>query len=150
MDSPTDEINNIISSSDFNPDDYIPAPEEHTLGRYTKLMNIFTIYFRNLFNKDPTLNIFQGVNYDKLDSTNRQMELFYEHLTKYKEQEHIDDLVSIYPVEDIDISKCKELYILKVKDTEYACQFIIPLISLLSDQQWEIIDWLILPIKHDE
>ena len=112
-------------------------------------MNIFTIYFRTLFKKDPTLHIFQGIDYNKLDSTNRQMELFYEHMTKYKENEYNEDLVSIYFPDDIDINKCQELYILKINKLEYACQFIIPLLSMLSDENWTDTDWSILPVKTE-
>lgn len=137
---------------DFNPNDYILADEEQleSVTKYVKLMNIFTVYFRELFNKDPSLNIFQGVDYNKLDSTNRQMELFYEYLITYKENQHNDDLVSIYSIEDIDINKCKELYILKFKEEEYGCQFIIPLISYLSEQDWQNSEWSILPVKRDD
>lgn len=149
MDETLDELNTFITSNDFNPDDYVHATEEKIIGRYVTLMNIFTVHFRTLFNKDPTLNIFQGVDYDKLDSTNRQMELFYEHLTKYKENEHDDDLVSIYSVDDVDINKCRELYILKIDKSEYACQFIIPLISLLSEENWGELEWSILPVKTE-
>ena len=106
-----DNLNEFIRSDEFDPSEYITAAEEQLVGKYVTLLNIFTVYFRNLFNKDPTLNIFQGVNYNKLDSTNRQMELFYEHLMKYKESEHDDDVVSIYSVQDMDINKCKELYL---------------------------------------
>ena len=139
-----------LETDDFNSDDYILADEEHNLGKYVELMNIFTIHFRDLFKKDPTLNIFQGVDYNKLDSTNRQMELFYEYLMSYKENQHNDDRISIYPVEDIDINKCKELYILKFKDQEYACQFIIPLLSYLSEQDYKSDQWSILPIKRKD
>ena len=141
---------NHFEHDDFNPDDYILADEEEHLGKYVKLMNIFTVYFRELFKKDPSLNIFQGVDYNKLDSTNRQMELFYEYLMKYKENQHDDDLISIYPVEDLDINKCRELYILKFNDQEYGCQFIIPLISYLSEQEWQTSQWSILPIKRKD
>lgn len=135
---------------EINEDEYILADEENKVGKYVNLMNIFTVYFRELFNKDPSLNIFQGVDYNKLDSTNRQMELFYEYLIKYKENQHDDDLVSIYSVEDLDINKCKELYILKFNGKEYGCQFIIPLISYLSEQDWKTATWSILPVKREE
>lgn len=136
----------------FNPEDYVLADEEQlqSVTKYVKLMNIFTVYFRELFNKDPSLNIFQGVDYNKLDSTNRQMELFYEYLMAYKENQHNDDLVSIYAVEDLDINKCKELYILKLNGDEFGCQFIIPLISYLSEQDWQNSEWSILPVKRDD
>ena len=150
MNPDIEELNAFITSKDFNPDDYIQASEEQTIGKYVDLMNIFTVYFRTLFKKDPTLHIFQGIDYNKRDSTNRQMELFYEHLTMYKENEHDEDLTSIYSVDDVDINKCRELYILKIDKLEYACQFIIPLISLLSEvQNWNETDWSILPVKTE-
>jgi len=158
----THKLNEFFTSDKFNPDDYSPAEEENAFGNYINLMNIFTVYFRNLFKKNPTLNMFEGVNHNKLDSTSRQMELFYEHLNKYREMEHTcantktntktknDDAISIYPIEDININECEELYILKFDNKEFGCQYLIPLISLLSQQDWTNIKWTLLPVKRED
>ena len=146
----TNKLNEFFTSEDFNPDDYYPADEERSFGNYISLMNIFTVYFRNLFKKNPNMNMFEGVNYNILDSTNRQMELFYEHLDKYKHMEHNEDEISIYPIEELKLDECQELYILKINNKEYGCRYLIPLISLLSEHDWLNIEWSLLPIKRDE
>lgn len=130
---------------------YTLADEEKEHGKNVNLLNIFLVYYRNLFQKNTDLHMFQDINYFEYDSTNRHMELFYNELIKYKEKLHDEDKTSIYPIEDIDIDDCEELYVLKYDGKEYGCQYIIPLMSLLSEYDWLNNDWELIPIKtnHD-
>jgi hypothetical protein len=146
-------MNDYITSDSFDLDNYQIAEEEVEMSTYINMMNIFMVYFREMFKKNPNLNMFEGVDYNKSDSTNRQMELFYEHLWKYKQDSDNDDKVSIYSLKNININDCKELYSMRVTKKlvteEVCCQYLIPLLSLLSKQNWRNIDWSILPLKRD-
>ncbi len=137
-----------MDQNDINLDDYVVPEEELSFKRHLDLMNIFLVYFKTLFKREPNLNMFDGVDEDQKDFTNRHMELFYEELLKYKENINDEQKITIYQLEDIDINSCDELYILKYNDKEYGCQFLIPLMSLLSDFNWRGEDWSIIPIKN--
>ena len=115
-----------------------------------EMLNVFLLYFKQLFNKEKNYHMFTEINYDEENSTTRPMELLYDHLYKYKLNHHNEEITAIYKPEHIDIDNCIELYVLNLNgEQKYACQFLIPLIKLLTKKQWLIIDWSIDPIKTD-
>ena len=60
------------------------------------------------------------------------------------------EAITIYPLEEFNINECKELYSLKIANEEYGCQYLIPLLSLLSEHNWIDTKWSLLPIKRSE
>jgi hypothetical protein len=51
------------------------------------IINAFQVYYKKLFNKKQTDNMFSELNESDPLATNRQMEFLYEHIYKYKENE---------------------------------------------------------------
>ena len=123
--------------------------DDEKMNEYVDILNIFLIYFKNLFKKQPNLHMFSEIDYNKANSTNRHMELYYTEMLKYKENINDEERTSIYSLEDIDINKCRELYVLNYDDKEYGCQFLFPLLSLLAQLNWRDINWSIIPVKAD-
>lgn len=73
-DIPNVEINNTDKAEE----------EEQEFGGYVKMINVFMKYYVK-YNKNAEKNFFAGVNYNDLKSTNRPMEIFFEHMQIYKE-----------------------------------------------------------------
>lgn len=140
----------------INIDDYIPAEEEIEFGNFTNLINIFTCYFKQLFEKKQHANMFDGFDYEKTDnikciytSTNRCMEFMYEEIFKFNKSNE-DDKDMLYGPDDdkININNCDELYTLYIEsEPKFVCKFILPILQHLSTQKWTDIDWSILKIK---
>lgn len=146
-----EKMNNFIASDDFNPADYELAEEEKEMSNFLGMLQVFNVYFKELFKRNPKNSIFEGVDYDRLDSTNRVQELFYEHLWRYKQVHLVDiEAITIYPITEFNINDCKELYSLKIGDEEYGCQYLIPLLSFLTQHNWMEIEWSLLPIKRED
>ncbi len=56
-------------------------------NKMVDIINAFQIYYKKLFNKKQTDNMFSELNENDPLATNRQMEFLYEHIYKYKENE---------------------------------------------------------------
>lgn len=135
---------------EINIEDYLPAPEENEYGNFVNLLNIFTCYYKKLFSKKETSSIFEGVDYERIDSTNRYMEFLYEEISKYNKST-IEDKDVLYDPEDndIDINKCSELYALYIdNEIKYVSKFLLPLLHYLSEMKWLEVEWSIIPLKN--
>ena len=138
------------TQEEINIDDYVPAPEETEYGNFVNLLNIFTCHYKKLFAKKESLKIFDGVDYEKLNSTNRYMEFLYEEIFKFNKST-IEDKDVLYDPEndEIDINKCIELYALYVNnEIVYVCKFLLPLLHYLSEVKWLEVEWSIMPLKN--
>jgi hypothetical protein len=138
------------NNEEINIDDYTLAPEENEYGNFVNLLNIFTCYYKKLFNKKETASIFDGIDYDKKDSTNRYLEFLYEEIFKFKKSTLEDKEILYGPeVDDIDINKCNELYALYIdNELVYMCKFLLPLLQDLSEKDWLEMNWSIMPLKN--
>ena len=138
--------------SESNSDSDLDNITDETLIREDEngivFLNIFLIYYRQLFNKKDT-NIFNEVNYDNTLSTNRYMEYMYEHICKYNENINNEDKIKVYSLAtDVNINECEELYQLIINNKESLyCRYIVPLIYELSDMDWLNIKWDIISLK---
>lgn len=134
-------------------EEYIKHSDELEYGSYTNLLNVFMVYYKRLFQKDHKTTMFHDIDYDKENSTNRGMELFYDELMKYNSKKSNEDLVAIYDFDEMEGDNCVELYKLTIHKgdqmVEYGCQFLIPLISFLSENSWTKVEWFIERIKSD-
>lgn len=120
----------------------------------TDLTNVFLCYYKQLFNKSTETTGFHDIDPTDNESTNRFMELFYEAIHKYKtnKQSAKSTVYDAKHMDQIDIEKCDELYILVI-DNKYnkACELLLPLIIHVSKMDnWGAIEWSINSIKlHD-
>ena len=141
------EKEKFVKKSDVDLNDFEFAPEEKEHARRINIMNIFTIYYKQLFNKEKESHMFEEINYEKENSTNRCMELLFEEIVKYNKCED-QNITKLYNEEELDIEKCPELYALLIDNkVEKVCQLLIPLIVYLAGMEWTNIDWSIHPIK---
>ena len=78
------------------------------------------------------------------------MEFLYEEMFKYKNATEKDkDVLYELDDNDIDITKCQELYTLYIDDVPiYVAKFLLPLVKYLTTQKWTEINWYIIPIKN--
>lgn len=138
-DDPIDDDNN----------DNIIHKDDISVKSNMDILNIFTIYYKRLYKKNNNEHMFEGIDYDKVDSTNTCMELFYEHLEKYRLYIEDHNECVLYEMEDTDIpiDTFDECYILSINDKSYLAPLLISLISHLSTMNWESLDWHLYKIK---
>ena len=140
---------NIVEEGEIDIDDYVPADEEKEFGHFTNLLNIFTCYFKQLFMKNQEATMFENVDYNKKDSTNKCMEFMYEEMFKFNKSLE-DDKDTLYDPDDstINIDLCEELYILYIdSEPKFACKFILPILQHIGTLEWAEINWSIIKIK---
>lgn len=116
----------------------------------TDFLNVYMIYYKKLFNVNPNTNMFTGVDYNELDSTNRSMEYLYDHMNRFNEATGTDKDLICEP-DDLDPSKCSEIYLLMVDGTPVkTCQLLIPLLSYISTLEWNNIEWTVVPLLTND
>ena len=151
MDNDMNNDNIQYINDDQNHDDYDDCDDNDKIydENGIDLLNIFLCYYRQLFQKN-CVNMFTGIDYDKGGSTNRCMELLYEHVQKYKEAEKSNNIekIELFNVEDLDIDKCEELYQLNIDNKpKKISQLLLPIMLYLTTIDWTTINWSIVPIK---
>jgi len=139
-----------VSDSEFSDGETGEAASTQNTTQHVDILNIFMVYYKNLFQKDTDATMFHDIDYSKSNSTNRAMELFYDHVCKYKQHEDDEIKASIY-LDKPDINDWTELYILTIdgEDEKY-CQFLVPLLSYLASKDWVTNKWSIIPLKTDD
>jgi len=128
------------------------------------VLNIFLIYFKNLFSADNTLappnktyTMFTGINQTNDDqpndkdnqselSTSRCMEFIYNEIYKTKTSTN-PDIHTIFHMSDITKdTTCDELYVLEINNTPTKAAFsLFTLIKYIAINQEP--NWAIIPIK---
>lgn len=129
--------------------DYVLAEEETEFGTYVCLLNIYTCYFKQLFRRQQDETMFDHIEQDQKDSTNRCMEFLYEEINKFNNSKEEDKDV-LYSPDDtsIEIEKCNEMFILYINDIPtYVCKYLLPIMKHLATLDWSNIRWSIIPIK---
>lgn len=135
---------------EFDIKDFKLADEEIEFSKYMNLINIFNCYFKKLFERKESDHMFEGINLEDSDSTNRCLEFLYEEVFKFNNSND-EDKDTLYDPDDdqLDINKCNELYILCIDHSPvYVCKFLLPLLQYLGEQDWLEIDWSIMPLKN--
>jgi len=115
---------------------------------YNDFINVFLCYYKKIFNKKSNITGFDGIDFSKDNSTNKWMELFMEHIQKYKNA--TGDLATIYPISttEINIDDCEELYLLDIENRDKKiCKLLVPLMKYLADNDWTNVRWDIIPLK---
>lgn len=135
------------SDSEFDINDYeVPIEESKEQGQVA-LLNIFLIYYRQLFNKESPISMFDEIDPEIDDSTNRCLELFYEEIMKLKEEPDENNL-NLYDPKELNIDECSELYGMYIDNKLMkVCKYVIPIIEYLSTVDWLTINWSIRPLK---
>ena len=135
---------------EININDYIVAEEDIEYGTYVSLLNIFTCYFKQLFRRKQDETIFDHVDYDRKNSTNKCMEFLYDEINKFNDSKE-EDKATLYSPDDpsVDINNCNELYSLYIKnEPKYVCKYLLPIVQYLTTIEWHTVTWAIIPIKN--
>lgn len=140
----------IDNKEEININDYELAEEESEFGEFVGLLNIYTCYFKQVFRRQQDETMFDHIEYDQNDSTNKCMELLYEEINKLNKSDEPDKDVLYSPDdESVNIDNCRELYILYLDDfPTYVCKQLLPLMRHLAKLKWANISWSIIPIKN--
>lgn len=136
---------------EYNNDNTNKEKEE----KMVDIMNIFQTYFKILFKKEKNVNMFDGINIEDETSTNRSLELFYEHIFKYKDYENKNQIefIELYDEDDEDVMKLNsdELYALLIDNNiSKLSPSLFSVISYLANNyNWRNTIWKIINLKEN-
>jgi len=140
--------NDIIEDDKINIDDYELADEEVEYSTDMNLLNIYTCYFKQRFFQNQKATMFENIDYEKKDSTNKCLEMLYAEMFKFSNSNEDDKDILYDPDSDININDCKELYSLYVNnEPKYMCKYLLPILKKLSVMNWLDLQWTIIPLK---
>lgn len=128
--------------------------------RHTSMINTFMIWYKQQFDVEKSVSMFDKVDPTKTDSTNKQMETLFEHITKYNNETDAANVEVCYPgVFKLDINSDLDLDLYQLEysipndittDTDtytctvrLQCPHLIPLLYYIVDEQiesWSVIN----------
>lgn len=130
--------------------DYIPADEEIEFNNYVDILNIFNCYYKQLNEKKQNATLFDNIDYEKEESTNKCLEFLYQEILKYNSSnDENKDL--LYEVDDkeINIDQWDEMYVLYIdNEQKYTSKFLLPLLQYVATIEWTKTNWNIKPFKN--
>lgn len=147
-DIPDIEIEKYIVDDDIDINDYIPESKESNFVPFD-LFNVFTCYYKQLYQVKQEASMLDGTDADKNDSTNRCIELFYEEIHKFRISDDPNkDVVYSPDDEDIDYDNSNEIFVVHMNsEPTYATKYMLPLLRYISELNWLEIDWSIVKLK---
>lgn len=111
------------------------------------LLNVYLYYFKQLFQKNNSQNMFDEINCDEPNSTNRCLEFLYDEIRKCNENV---DKTAISEECNFNIDECDELYLLKINgESDKYCQYLLPLLKIVAEIDWTNVEWSINPLKSE-
>ena len=115
------------------------------------LLNIYTCYYKKLFVKKKDATMFENIDYEKMDSTNKCLEMLYDEIYKFDQSKEEDKDILYDPDDDtISIDECKELYSLYIEnEPKFVCKYLLPILKYLAESHnnWTDMKWSIIPLK---
>lgn len=120
------------------------------MEKYVSLLNIFQIYYRNMYKIESAESLLDGVEIESMSSTNRAMELLYQYILEYKQNKIKDnELTNLF--QNIDINNYDEVYTLIIdgKSVLYSPSFLSLMSYLVGNVDWKMVDWKITKIKGE-
>lgn len=133
------------------PDDKKPE------AMYVDILNIFNIYFRFLFNKEPSSTIFEGIDHNDPTSTNRAMEKLYEEINNYKntKDERFIDMFDpglyrdTYLKDDDDkIPEDHPFYLVDIDGDQKVTHNLVTALKYIATTDWQNNNWAINQINE--
>lgn len=112
------------------------------------ILNVYTCYFKQLYNRPEKTTMFDGIDYEKQESTNRCMESLYAEINKYNKCDRSDKDDLYGQDNNINIDEIDELYGLYIdNDLKYLCICLLPILKHLVTLKWNEVNWSIIKIK---
>jgi hypothetical protein len=132
---------------EFDINDFMIPDDEQPHQSFVDLLNVFICYSKQLFHKGSTSHMFENIDFDKDDSTNRYMEYLFEEITIFNHARDGDKDV-LYLMHDFknDNHKLDLKYALYIDDElTYGSKYLLPMIKHLTTLKWQDINWRIIP-----
>lgn len=127
--------------------DYMIPDEDKPYQEYGDLLNVFMIYFKKMFMREMKATMFDHIDYDSYDSTNKCMEMLYEEIVKFNISKSPDKDV-LYAPHEININDAQELYSLYINNEHvYCARFLIILLKYVTTIDWSTTNWSVVPLK---
>ncbi len=142
-------------NSDNSPENNPILEEDIMAEKMVEIINIFHIYYKILFKKEKNVTMFEGMNLEDNTSTNRSMELLFEHIYKYKDNisKNKLELIEIYNEDDSELLNLEtdELFALLINnDINKLSPSLFSIISHLANNfEWREINWKIINLKEN-
>ena len=136
-----------VENVDIN--DYEKANDDEDYIIFVDLLNVYNCYYKQLHQKKQESTLFEDVNMESDDSTNKCLEFLYEEMFKYKKS-LVADKDFLYDPSDseVDINKWEEMYALYIEEEhKYVCKYILPLLHYVASLDWTLLNWNIRPLK---
>ena len=142
-----DDDNDLL---DIDINDYKITDDEDDYIKYVNLLNVYNCYFKQVHEKKKESTLFDDIDYEKDEATNKCMEFLYEEIIKFnKSIEEDKDLLYNPNDPEVDINIWKEMYVLYIEsEQKYTCKYILPLLQFVSTLDWTNLIWNIKPLKN--
>jgi len=130
--------------------DELDNKENSEMEKYVNMINVFIMYYQQLYKKKESM--FENVDMKNDISTNRQMELLYEYVKEYNDNQKMNpELADIYDIDDINQDEYEILYLLLINDTiTKISPCMLSLLYYISDMEnWQTINWKITTITKN-
>lgn len=114
-------------------------------GIYLDVLNVFMCYYKHLYGKENTTNMFHDLDSNMSDTeTNRCTELFFGIMLEYKENKDDYKLIGVFNPEEAIIDDCEVLYILEIDDIQHkVSRSLYALIEYTAHLDWKNLKWYI-------
>ncbi|AYV81747.1 MAG: hypothetical protein Harvfovirus58_5 [Harvfovirus sp.] len=132
--------------------EYHVPEDKKTEAMYVDILNIFNIYFRYLFNKEPTSTLFEGIDHNDPTATNRPLEKLYEEINNYKNTKD-SRLIDIFdPIlyretylsgDDDVLPEDHPFYLVDVDGDQKVTHNLITALKYISATNWQSNSWAI-------
>lgn len=118
--------------------------------KYVNILNIFQLYYKNLYKTDPSESLFSGIDYDSMSSTNRALELLYQYTLEFKQNKIKGDKYTDV-CQNIDIEDYDDVYMLVTNcNTKLYSSSLLSLVTYLSENdEWKKGTWVLTKIKGE-
>ena len=112
--------------------------------RYLNMMNIYMMYYNKLHSCN--LKLFDNINDTKPFSTNRQMEILYEHIYEIKQEKNPDNML-VKPIGSYDINNFNNMFLLEYDNIQVQSPYLVSLLYYIIDEKISEKEWSIVSLK---
>lgn len=143
----------------INIEDYAVPEDEKDMQIYVNLLNIYLVYFKTMYNKNESYNIFSDINQNDETSTNDAIIKLYDEIHRYKQEQNknkqfinlfeLDEYKKLYlPDSNSKINEDYPLYMVYDGSRQYLSHNLITILLHLTNIDWHNIDWSINQINE--
>jgi hypothetical protein len=134
---------------DYNDDQNLDQQQEQDLElfeyeRYLNMINVYMKYYNKLYSTN--INLFNNINDYKPFSTNKQMEILYEHIHEIKQEQNPDNIIVRSPGY-YDINNFNHLFLLEYDNVQVQSPYLVSLLHYIVDENIDDKKWNIICLK---